>query len=187
MRGTVHHLVAILGATLCVGLVAGCSTLVEVAADEGEDFATYRTWNWLPYARKRVDAPHNNQRALDARLARLIEQALVREGFVRSASPDFFVAYHLSVQRRSEVVNVPSAPYLLSSLNSSASYWVEGSHREERFHEAIKLSIGFTPGGAHMPWRAVWVRRVEDGGILKLDSAVDGLLARFPARPPTAD
>jgi len=183
MRGIVHPLVAILGIGLALGLGAGCTSLVEVDSDEGEDFAAYRSWNWLPYSRRRVDATHDDERALDARLARVIEKSLIREGFTRSATPDFFVAYHLSVHRRVEVVNVPAAPYLLSSNNSSASYWVERSHRTERSYEAVKLSIGFTTGGAHMPWRAVWVQRVEDGAVLDLDDAVDDLLARFPARP----
>jgi hypothetical protein len=187
MRGTVRHLVAILGAGLLVGPGAGCTSLVQVDADDGVDFATYRTWNWLPYTTRRVDAPLADERALDARLARLIEEALLREGFERSAKPDFFVAYHFSLRRRSEVVNVPMAPYLLSSHHFSPSYWVEGSRRTTHHYEALKLSIGFTPGGAHLPWRAVWVTRVEDGDILPLDAAVDDLLSRFPSHPDESD
>lgn len=41
MRGSVHHLVAILWAGLAVCLGAGCTSLAEAASDEGEDFATY--------------------------------------------------------------------------------------------------------------------------------------------------
>jgi hypothetical protein len=189
MAGTFRLLAARLAALLGVawaGLGVGCVSTLDVVSDEGEDFASYRTWDWLPRLANRVDAPHASEAALDARLARTIERTLAAEGFERDASPDFFVTYHLALRRHREIVNVPSAPYLLSSMNASASYWVERSHQEERVYEVVLLAIGVTRDGRSMPWHATLVRRIEDGATLPLDDAVETLLGRFPARGPAS-
>ncbi len=184
MRRTVQLFATLLAIPLA-GLGLGCSTTtVDVTFDESEDFSRYQTWNWLPRVPHRVDAPFGNEAALDSRLARVITRTLTDQGLERADSPDFFVTYHLALQRRAELLTVPEAPYQLSSHHSSPSYYVESSHQEWRVYEVFKLAVGFTLPDGRMPWRAVMVRRVEDGASLPLDDAVDDLLGRFRPRSP---
>lgn len=182
MRGAIQHLAIActwLGIAGLGAVLPGCTSIVDVDADEGEDFATYQTWDWLARVPPRVDAPHADADALDARLVRAIGKKLAEDGFERADAPDFFVTFQLTLRRRAEVVNVPMAPYLLSSMDSSPSYWVEGSHKKEHIYEAVKLAIGFTRPDGRMPWRAVLVRRVEDGAVVPLEQDVAELLDRF--------
>lgn len=183
MRGAIY-LVSLILAWLGVA----CSTTVDVAFDEREDFSRYRTWDWLPHAVPHVDAPHRDAPALDARLARLIERALRGRGFERTGDrADFFVTYQLVLRRQTVVVYVPFAPYLLSSNHSSPSYWIEGSEKESRVYEDIHLAIDVTEGRGRSIWHAALERRVEEGSALPLDDAVATLLERFPRHGARSD
>ena len=117
MRGTILPFSPIL-----LGLGLGCASEVRVHFDERADFSRYHTWAWLPDSASRVDAPHANSPALTTRLARLIEEQLGKRGYDRTAEhADFFVSYQLVLRRHEMAIEVPRAPYLFSSYNSSAS------------------------------------------------------------------
>jgi hypothetical protein len=176
-------------ALLFAGLGSACASSEYVFYDEREDLSRYHTWSWLPHDAPSVDAPHAQERAIDARLARVIERELAASGFARSAGrPDFYVAYHLALERYSMVVDEPRAPYLLSSLTSSPSYLVEGSRKATRVQEQLRLAIRFVEPEGRMLWQAGLVRVQEDHRTLPLDRDVASLLARFPRpAPPEAD
>jgi len=179
MPGTIR-LLAILLAVALSGLCVGCVSTVNVVFDEREDFSRYRTWSWLRHGVLSVDAPQSEPRALDAHVAQLIERGLLESGLERAtARPDILVAYHLTLRRRAVVVEEPAAPYLLSSHNSSASYWIEGTRKAIRIQEHVRLAIRFSTAGRTI-WRATLVRTLEDASVLSLDDAVSTLLERFP-------
>jgi hypothetical protein len=187
MRGAVHCVAIHLCALLSLGIGAACSTTVDVVVDEREDFSRYRTWDFYSRAHPKVDAPYGDPRALDARVARLVEQELQQRGFERNASrPDFLVSYHLALRRRVVVIEEPAAPYLLSSHTSSASYWIEGTSRNvSQVHEDLRLAIGLSDGsGRRRTWRGVLLRTVVDASVLPLDDAVATLLDRLPSPDP---
>jgi hypothetical protein len=75
------------------------------------------------------------------------------------------------------------APYLLSSHNSSASYWIEGASRKvSQVHQNLRLAIGLSDGnGRRRTWRAVLLRTLVDASVLPLDDAVATLLDRLPS------
>jgi hypothetical protein len=183
MRGAIHRAASRLGAIASLGLVTGCATTVDVTFDEREDFSGYRSWDFAPRRLPKVDAPYGDPVALDARLSRSIERELLARGFPRNADrPDFLVSYHLSLRRRAVVLVESAAPYLLSSLTSSASYWIEGEQRKvAQLHEDLRLSIGFSePDDRRRTWRAVLMRTLVNASVLPLDDAVGGILDRFP-------
>jgi hypothetical protein len=183
MRGAIH-LVAI----LLTALGAGCATNVNVVFDESEDLSRYRTWDWFPNARADIDAPGGEAAALDLRLARLIEQGLLANGFVRGGKhADFFVTYRLALRRRSVVVDQPSAVHHLSSHTSQGSFLIEGSEKETRIYREIHLSIGVTGARGQILWLAQLVQQQEESFALKLNDAVAILLERFPRRRPFCD
>jgi len=188
MRGALEFLAslrpaapAILGMLLLGSL--GCSTIVDVAVDERADFSGYRTWRWASRSVPQIDAPQSNRALLDALMTRSIERGLEARGYERDGDPpDLLVDYVLSVQRRLVLVEVPRAPYLLSSLSSSASYWIEGSETQKRLVSDLRLRIDVSSSAGELVWRAELQRRLEQGQDLDLDAAVATLLGRFPER-----
>ena len=183
MRGAIHLVVILLTA-----LGAGCATNVNVVFDKREDLSRYRTWDWFPNARSDIEAPGGEAAGLDARLARLIEQGLLANGFSRGGEhADFFVTYRLALRRRSVVVEQPSAVYYLSSYTSQGSFLIEGSEKTTRIYQEIHLSIGITGARGRILWRAQLVQQQEESFALKLNDAVAILLERFPRRRSICD
>jgi hypothetical protein len=173
---------------LLAALLAGCSTSLTIDVDEHEDFSNYRTWDWMPEIRSRVAGPFENLPALDVRTSRRIAAELAIRGFEHTEPPaDFYVTYRLSVHQRSELVEQPMAPYLLSSHNSSASYWVEGTESVERRIDDFRLVIGVTPGGSRMTWLASFERSLDPSEDLPIEAAVEKLFDRFPTLGPAAE
>jgi hypothetical protein len=174
---------------IAIGLVAlglGCASNVGAAFDEGADFSRFHTWDFAASEVPRVEAPADRQRTLDAQLSRLIVAALASRGYQRARErPDFLVSFQLSIQPRTEIVLVPRAAYLLSSHHSSPSYWIEGSDREERRFEELRLSIGVARHAGKLVWKAEMRDRLDNGGTPKLRAAVASLLKRFPRAAPT--
>ena len=182
MLGLVRRISILLGfLAFPAWLSVGCAYSVIVDVDEREDFSHYQTWDWMPQIRHKVVAPHGSAPELDARVAGLIEASLRSQGFERTSDrPDFYLTYFLTVQRRTEVVQQAVAPYLLSSLDSSPSYWIEGSVSVTRHYDYFRLAIGISEGRGRMTWRAALVSRVVAETELPLDDAVGILFDRFP-------
>ena len=165
-------------------LFVACVTRVEVTLAEGQDLSQLRSWNWLPAGASPeigVDAPHRNEQELHARLGRQVQSRLAAKGYEQSEPADFFVVYHLLLEPRTVAVLVPRAPYLLLSMSSAPSYWIEGSDEEIRVYEDFRLIIGLFDKAGQLVWRGVLERKVEEGKGLSLDSAVAELLDRLPA------
>jgi hypothetical protein len=119
--------------------------------------------------------------ALDARVSRLIETSLREQGFERTSDhPDFYLTYFLLVKRQTEIVQQAVAPEYLASLDSSPSYWIEGSVAEIRQYNVYRLAIGVSGGPGRMTWRAVVANRVSAERELPLEDAVGALFERVP-------
>ena len=169
-------------AVVFAGLGVACSTAVHVDFDEREDFSRYRTWSWRPSGAQTVEAPLSNAPALDAVLARLVEGALHARGFQHSRDTgDFFVAYHLTVERDLVTVNETGAMQHLSSLHDSPSYSVQVTKSELRNYESARLVIIVTQRDRQRPiWRGAFWGRFRDEFAPHLSRAVSRLLEHFP-------
>ncbi len=163
----------------------GCASNVDAAFDRGTDFSRFHVWDFAPSETPRVSAPGASESALEARLSRLIAAALAARGYRRGRErPDFLVSYRLSIQPRTEIVVVPRAPYLLSSHHHSPSYWIEGSDKEERRFDDLRLSIDVARHTGKVVWKAAMRDRLDDGQTPDLGAAVNSLLERFPRAAP---
>jgi hypothetical protein len=179
MLGLVRRISILPGLLASLGL--GCAHSVVVDVDEQEDFSSYRTWDWMPQVRPKVVALSGNGSALGARVSRLIEASLREQGFERTSDhPDFYLTYFLLVKRQTEIVQQAVAPEYLASLDSSPSYWIEGSVAEVRQYNVYRLAIGVSGGPGRMTWRAVVANRVSAESELPLEDAVGALFERFP-------
>jgi hypothetical protein len=164
-------------------LAVACATSVHVGLGEGEDLSRLRSWNWLPPGASPeigVDARDRNAGSLHTQLGRLVEHKLRAQGFPRSEGPDFFVGYHLVLEPRKVVVKTPRAPYLLLSMTSAPSYWIEGFDEEVQAYEDFRLVIGLFAEPGRLLWRGVLERKIQAGGDLPLEAAVAELLDRLP-------
>lgn len=173
--------VTVLLSVALAGCSLACATPVRVSFDEHEDFSSLHTWDWHGRVAQLVDGEHGGGPDLDGLLGRLIGRSLADRGYERSRhDPDFFVTYHLELRRHIRFVQVPLAPYLLDSLHSSPSYWVEGSETARVPYWKLELQVGvFEPGGS-LVWRGVVQREFEQGEPPALGAAVASVLERFP-------
>ena len=180
----VVHLVSI--ALAMSGLA--CASSTRVGLDESQDFSRFHAWDWHGRVAPLVDGQHGGGRDLDGLLSRLIERGLAARGYERSRrSPDFFVTYRFKLERRVKVVQVPMAPYLLSSHHSSASYWIEGSTTERRPYQDLKLAVAIVEPGGRVVWKGVLETEIDVGERPALGELVASVLERFPMasdRPP---
>jgi hypothetical protein len=165
---------------------AGCVSTVRVTVQESETLSALSTWDWLPPGsspRAGVVAPHRDEADLHAELGRLVAEELRSHGYARSADAGFHVIFQLVLEPRRVIVQRPRAPYLLSSMNQSASYWIEGTDEEIRIYESFRLVIAIVDETGRIAWRGVFDRQVDEGKPLSLDRAVAALVARLPAGP----
>jgi hypothetical protein len=183
MRGAFHLALAAFAV-----LTAGCTTTVDVAFDEAQDFSSYRTWDWLPRGRN-VDAVPGEERGLDALASRLVEGELRGRGLARAAGgADFLVGYEqLRVRRTLVTVNETGAHGLLSSHHASPSYLVQATEQRIHVEDHGYLRVVVTDGPRErVVWRGeLWARRRGDFAR-HLPDVVSPLLARFPVGSPTS-
>jgi hypothetical protein len=172
--------IACLTSVVLTSFGVACATPVGIEQDPRADFSQFQTWDWQPEGLS-VAAPEAPL-VLAADVVRAIVQTLRDQGFERrKGDADFFVSIDLLLRRRYAIVEVPIAPYLLSSQNASASYWIEGSTKERRAFEDLTLVVGIHRGPGPAVWRGAASRSVEAGVDLPVQRVVDDLLARLPA------
>ncbi len=183
MKGTVHLIALSLAC-----LATACTSTVNVAFEDRRTLSRYNTWDWRLDATPRVEADPVQERALFAQLNRLIDQALRGRGFERTRhDADIFLTYHVAHRITVEIVNVPMAPYFLSSHHGSNSYWIEGSSTERRVYREIRLAIVVTQGDGRTLWQASLERRAKQSAEILLADIVGSLMERFPGGPPPVE
>ena len=171
-------------ATALLATLVGCAAPVRVAFDPDEDFSRYRTWAWRPNATASLDAPSGRRSPLNDLLAQAIARELNARGYrATEGSADLLVGYGLTLDRRVVTVQVPRAPYLLSSMSFSPSYWVEGSNLEKQEVSDVTIAIEIENARGHEVWRGRSEHRLQRAQKLDLDGSIVTLLESLPARP----
>lgn len=178
MRGAV-----LLAASLVSAFAAGCATTsVDVAFDPAQDFAQYRTWDWLPRGRN-VSALPGEERTLKAAISRLVEQELEQRGLVRVRSgADLLVGYELRVRRQLVILNETGAEDLLASHHSSPSYQIQSTTRRIDVYDRGYLWVAMTDGDREgRVWRGELRARRRGRLLHHLPELIPRLLVTFPA------
>ncbi len=81
---------------LLLGIVfAGCSQMMEVNQVYSDvDFATFKTYAWMPRPQGQIGEPTGRQKYLEDALTKTIEEKLAAKGFEKvSENPDVLVGY----------------------------------------------------------------------------------------------
>lgn len=189
----VVRLAPLLLAITCVA----CATRVGVEFDPVEDFSEYRTWDWLPRAEPRSPrlflserSPLQRDPELEELIVSAIESELESRGFPRADGqpPDFFVTYHVKVQRELVVRMEQPADQRLDSHHQSRSYVISAPVRVVRPYERGVLVIDVAEGrDRQLVWRAELETRVRGSFTPHVSGAVADLVERFPPEPEEAD
>lgn len=160
----------------------GCATPIDVRYDEREDFSRYRTWDWLPGQAIVVKAPFEDERALEALLARAVERELAPRRLSHAPGRgDVHVGAVFSAVRDVEYFYRHGAVETLTSFHETASYETQSVTTEtrvvDRCHLALYVSSGRTQ---RLLWRASLRDRFSGGCRSHLEAAVGSLLERLP-------
>ena len=188
MAGAVHFGAAIL-ASFCVA----CATTVDVNVDQRKDLAGFCTWNFLPLWAGNVRAPLGNEKALNARLTRLLEKGLAERGFTRvTGRPDFYVTFYLNVKRQYVIVSETGAMQTLNGLHSTRtgaeSYEIQTTQNRVEVWEIGNLTLLVSdPDEKAVAWRGEFEGRYRRPIRPNLDEAVSTLLGRFSEREPASE
>jgi len=174
-------------------LLAGCAygPVVHTDFDPAANFASYRTYQWLP-----VDVPRGMNPLLFRRVQGSIDRSLAARGYTQANPADFAIASTVAEQERTEVSSYGSYypgwgwgwggwgwghGWGWGGWGSWGYPYVDSYQVTER-----SIVVDIYDGRTH---NAVWHGVVSKDGYpdrvdySKLDATVDAMLARFPPHP----
>jgi hypothetical protein len=150
--------------------------------DPAATFEGVRSFAWIPEDRVAVGDPRIDDAALERAVREAVDRELVEKGYTpeTAETPDFWVAYHASLTKR------------LDARSLDATYRVVPTRIFTGQPEPVEYDAGtlvldvITPDGATLIWRGRVQTRVETTDTFevrraRLDRAVEGMLAPFPA------
>lgn len=155
-------------------LGAACAASIEVRSDyDGSvNFASYRTYDWLPEPDRGPGAAHPPSKSfMDRRVKVAVNNELLSKGYRKSRNPDFLITYHANVKNR---VDVTTHGY---GYRRSFTRRVYVDHYKEG---ALILDI-IDPRTKELVWRG-WGTGVVDEGKAEqqVRKTVTKILEQFP-------
>lgn len=129
----------------------------------------------------RVTSPLRNAAALDAEVARYIEDVLGALGFAQvEHEADIYVNYTLVLQPHAQFVEDNFSQRFLASFSYSPSYIIESSEITRRNYEDLDLAIDLREPRGRTLWRRELKLRLKAFDPLALRERVEDLLAPLP-------
>lgn len=161
----------------------GCATSVRVDFDPREDFASYRTWAWLPRGWDVAASGSDVDPELDALLRGAIERELAARGYAQAGevTPDFLVTYHLRLRRQLVRAIETPAMQTLSSPHREGGYEVTKSQNRLQPYELGTLVLDVAEAREkQLVWRGIGTRRVRTSFKRRAEAVVADIFAAFP-------
>ena len=158
-----------------------------VEVDPDEDFSVYETWEWLP-RRAALAAARQLRPELHERVIAQVEREFRDHGYRRADGepPDFFVTYHLEIQRQLVVRSETAAEEMLETFHQGGSYGVTKTGTHVAHYEQVTLAIDVTEGhDRQLVWRGQLSERVRGSFDRRASDAVAEILEHFPRRGDT--
>ena len=195
MNGTTfaRHLTLVVFVTALVG----CSTMeVNTDYDPQADFSNLKTFAWIGEPQKPTGDPRiDDNPFLESRVHTAVERELAAKGFVpaTSGSPDFLVAYHVSLNEKRSVQHLNDYygygagwGYTYAGVRRPAYYASPSSSTYVYTYDEGTLILDIVkPEGRQLIWRGAARDEVrfsdkpsEEGS--KLNEAVQRMLKDFP-------
>ncbi len=174
----------ILLATAVVLMVQACSGIkVSSDYDPSVNFASLRDYSWLPAPPKPSGNPRIDNPLLITRIQRAIDRNLAARGYrkVADADADFFVTFHLGIDKKIDVTEIPST-YGYSG-RWGGMYSTET--RVDQYEEGTLLIDIVDAERDDLLWRGSGQARIRDSKSpaereQRVQKAVDAILKKFP-------
>ncbi|MDJ0848894.1 MAG: DUF4136 domain-containing protein [Myxococcota bacterium] len=173
--------------------VAACSSVeTGYEYDPETNFSAWRSYAWYPKPPPRAGDPRVDDPSLHERVAAAVDRRLVAMGFSREEeAPDFYVNFHLSIQRRLRVREIDhvyvGGPHgnRWGGAGWAGTGWTQTVVRE--YEEGALVIDLVDVRRRRVAWRGTGTRRLgrdpgADAVALRVDEAVDEILAQFPPR-----
>ncbi len=171
--------------TLCA--LACSSVYVTSDYDVTMDFGSLETYDWAPPPEGASKDPRVNNRLFDGRVRRAIDYELSQRGYrmVANGSPDFWVTYHVALDRKLDVTTVQNYPVHYGSYRTWGGY--SETHVRE-YEEGTLLIDVVAPESKSLIWRGTALTEVREQSspeerTARIDEIVGAVLAKFP--PPS--
>lgn len=177
-------------------LLSACSTVkVSTDYDQSADFAALKSFNWLPESAKiENESAYLNNRIMDVRLTKAIDKQLVAQGFEFSTSPDFYVNYNITSEKKTNIRTYDNYSGYGPSWGWGVGYGHRGmslsAHTETRIDEYQQGSLivdVIDPESLELIWRGIGSKRLpESTDAAEMDElvaeVVKSILVKFPPK-----
>jgi hypothetical protein len=179
-------------AALIALLLPGCSAVkVSQDYDPATDFSKYRTFAWYPGPQPKTGDIRVDNPLLDERIREAVTRELISKGFRRVAdeTPDFYVAYHLTIRTKLEADTVHTG----IGYGRYPYYGGVGYDTWVRQYDEGMLVIDIAAAEAEkLIWRGVGTRRVTETknpqkSTQVVNQTVTEILAQFPPHKKNTD
>ena len=185
-----------LGVTIFIAALAGCSTMeISTDFDPTANFAGLKTYAWLDEPRKATGDPRiDDNPFLEGRIHTAVDRELAAKGFVveSSETPDFLVAYHVSLDQQRSVQHLndyygygPGWGYTYAGARQPGYYASPSSTYVYTYDEGTLILDIVKPEERQLMWRGSARDEVrfssnpgKESG--QLNEAVSRMLEQFP-------
>jgi len=182
-------------ALLSLALTA-CSTVkVSTDYDQNTDFTMLKGFSWLPEAEKiEQDSTYLNNRIMDIRITKAVNQQLINQGFSFSTTADFYVNYNITSEKKTDIRNYANYSGYGPSWGWGVGYGHRGmslsAHSETRIDEYQQGSLivdVIDPKSLELIWRGIGSKRLpESTDAAEMDKlvaeVVKNILIKFPPK-----
>ncbi|RJP58986.1 MAG: DUF4136 domain-containing protein [Candidatus Auribacter fodinae] len=181
------HLRNLLCAVLLLTL-SGCAPFtITTNYDTEANFASLKTFDWMPNARITVNDPRVIDHVVESNIRSAVISALAEKGYTMdtSGNPDFYVAYHASLQEKTDTVTYNR----YYGYTGRYEYW--GPQMEETYtytYDEGTLILDFIDAKTKQPiWRGsakadVRFNNSPEQKRNKVNQAVTEMLKTFPPK-----
>lgn len=185
-----------LGVMILVTALAGCSTMeINTDFDPKADFRKLKTYAWIDEPRKPTGDPRiDDNPFLESRVHAAVDRELSAKGFMlkNSGTPDFLVAYHVSLDQKRSVQHLndyygygPGWGYTYPGTRPPGYYRGSSSSYVYTYDEGTLILDIVNPEGRQLMWRGAARDEVKFSNTpskegTQLNEAVNRLLERFP-------
>ncbi len=173
-------------------VVFGCSG-IQVSQDYelSENFSGLQTYDWQSKTQKPTNDVRLDNPLLDARIRAAVEHTLKEMGYQRvpHETPDFYVAYRYSIQRRIGTDNVRTGiGFGFGSAGTFGGIGLSSGADVTEYDEGMLVIDVIHAGNGELMWRGIGTRREfqhsePEKRTKRINETVDKILAQFPPQP----
>jgi hypothetical protein len=177
-------------------VLTACSTVnVSTDYDQSADFSALKGFGWLPESAKvEKESAYLNNRIMDVRITKAVNQQLIAQGFAFSSAPDFYVNYSVTSENKTDIRTYDNYSGYGPSWGWGAGYGHRGmslsAHSETRIEEYQQGSLVvdvIDPTSLELIWRGIGSKRLpQSTDAADMDKLVGqivkSILAKFPPK-----